>query len=118
MCTAASISSRPLATGRGIPIPCPPGAGSSSGRGREGLGAYGASHSLRPLDVEFMRALHQRVNIVPVLAKADTLTPTEVERMKNKVRSCPRLSPHLLLPLSCGSSNPPTGLCAEHSPCS
>ncbi|KAF1663501.1 SEPT4 protein, partial [Psilopogon haemacephalus] len=43
-------------------------------------------HGLRPLDVEFMRALHQRVNIVPVLAKADTLTPTEVERMKNKVR--------------------------------
>lgn len=43
-------------------------------------------HSLRPLDVEFMRALHQRVNIVPVLAKADTLTPAEVERMKNKVR--------------------------------
>lgn len=33
-----------------------------------------------------MRALHQRVNIVPVLAKADTLTPTEVERMKNKIR--------------------------------
>ncbi|PKK16764.1 hypothetical protein A306_00000293 [Columba livia] len=43
-------------------------------------------HGLRPLDVEFMRALHQRVNIVPVLAKADTLTPTEVERMKNKIR--------------------------------
>ncbi|NXS89927.1 SEPT4 protein, partial [Erpornis zantholeuca] len=41
---------------------------------------------LRPLDVEFMRALHQRVNIVPVLAKADTLTPAEVERMKNKIR--------------------------------
>lgn len=32
-----------------------------------------------------MKALHQRVNIVPVLAKADTLTPTEVGRMKNKV---------------------------------
>ncbi|XP_065709089.2 septin-4 isoform X1 [Patagioenas fasciata] len=43
-------------------------------------------HGLRPLDVEFMRALHQRVNIVPVLAKADTLTPSEVERMKNKIR--------------------------------
>ncbi|XP_010290177.1 PREDICTED: septin-4-like, partial [Phaethon lepturus] len=27
-----------------------------------------------------------RVNIVPVLAKADTLTPAEVERMKNKIR--------------------------------
>lgn len=33
-----------------------------------------------------MRALHQRVNIVPVLAKADTLTPSEVERKKSKVR--------------------------------
>ncbi|XP_063197552.1 septin-4 isoform X4 [Chroicocephalus ridibundus] len=43
-------------------------------------------HGLRPMDVEFMRALHQRVNIVPVLAKADALTPAEVERMKNKIR--------------------------------
>ncbi|XP_033028138.1 septin-5-like isoform X1 [Lacerta agilis] len=43
-------------------------------------------HGLRPLDVEFMKALHQRVNIVPVLAKADTLMPSEVERMKNKIR--------------------------------
>uniref|UniRef100_A0A8D1WCF0 Septin 4 n=2 Tax=Sus scrofa TaxID=9823 RepID=A0A8D1WCF0_PIG len=41
---------------------------------------------LRPLDVEFMKALHQRVNIVPILAKADTLTPPEVERKKRKVR--------------------------------
>ncbi|NWI61141.1 SEPT4 protein, partial [Calyptomena viridis] len=49
-------------------------------------GSLGSSHRLRPLDVEFMRALHQRVNIVPVLAKADTLTPAEVERMKNKIR--------------------------------
>ncbi|KAJ6655784.1 hypothetical protein lerEdw1_004837 [Lerista edwardsae] len=44
-------------------------------------------HGLRPLDIEFMKALHQRVNIVPVLAKADTLTPTEVGRMKNKIRT-------------------------------
>ncbi|KAI2584237.1 septin 4, partial [Homo sapiens] len=36
-------------------------------------------HGLRPLDVEFMKALHQRVNIVPILAKADTLTPPEVD---------------------------------------
>ncbi|KAI2647752.1 Septin-4 [Labeo rohita] len=35
-------------------------------------------HGLRPLDVEFMKALHEKVNIVPVLAKADTLTPTEI----------------------------------------
>ncbi|XP_048374932.1 septin-4-like isoform X1 [Sphaerodactylus townsendi] len=43
-------------------------------------------HGLRPLDVEFMKALHQRVNIVPVLAKADTLTTNEMERMKIKIR--------------------------------
>lgn len=55
-------------------------------RGSVGLGSPGSPRRLRPLDVEFMRALHQRVNIVPVLAKADTLTPAEVERMKNKVR--------------------------------
>ncbi|XP_069647625.1 septin-4 isoform X9 [Haliaeetus albicilla] len=60
-------------------------------------------HGLRPLDVEFMKALHQRVNIVPVLAKADTLTPAEVERMKNKVRGDPGgdrplWHPHLPVP--------------------
>ncbi|KAM6164284.1 septin-4 isoform 3-T3 [Rhynchocyon petersi] len=43
-------------------------------------------HGLRPLDVEFMKALHQRVNIVPILAKADTLTPPEVEYKKRKIR--------------------------------
>ncbi|XP_042605904.1 septin-4-like isoform X4 [Cyprinus carpio] len=43
-------------------------------------------HGLRPLDVEFMKALHEKVNIVPVLAKADTLTPTEVKRKKIKIR--------------------------------
>ncbi|XP_058301320.1 septin-4 [Hylobates moloch] len=43
-------------------------------------------HGLRPLDVEFMKALHQRVNIVPILAKADTLTPPEVDRKKRKIR--------------------------------
>ncbi|XP_069040625.1 septin-5-like isoform X4 [Lepisosteus oculatus] len=43
-------------------------------------------HGLRPLDVEFMRALHEKVNIVPVLAKADTLTPAEVRKKKMKIR--------------------------------
>ncbi|EDM05595.1 rCG34176, isoform CRA_b [Rattus norvegicus] len=33
-----------------------------------------------------MKALHQRVNIVPILAKADTLTPSEVDRKKCKIR--------------------------------
>ncbi|XP_012987615.2 septin 4a isoform X2 [Esox lucius] len=43
-------------------------------------------HGLRPLDVECMRALHEKVNIIPVLAKADSLTPTEVCRKKMKIR--------------------------------
>lgn len=42
------------------------------------------SLSLRPLDVEFMKALHEKVNIVPILAKADTLTPSEVKKKKFK----------------------------------
>lgn len=44
------------------------------------------SFSLRPLDVEFMKALHEKVNIVPILAKADTLTPNEVKKKKIKAR--------------------------------
>ncbi|TSP46825.1 Septin-4 [Bagarius yarrelli] len=40
--------------------------------------AVNNTECLRPLDVEFMKALHEKVNIVPVLAKADTLTPSEI----------------------------------------
>ncbi|KAJ8404231.1 hypothetical protein AAFF_G00340040 [Aldrovandia affinis] len=43
-------------------------------------------HSLRPLDVEFMRRLSKVVNIVPVIAKADTLTLEERDFFKKKVR--------------------------------
>ncbi|XP_050949004.1 septin 4a [Labeo rohita] len=43
-------------------------------------------HGLRPMDVEFMKMLHEKVNIVPVLAKADSLTPLEVRKMKMKIR--------------------------------
>ncbi|KAA0720334.1 Septin-4 [Triplophysa tibetana] len=42
-------------------------------------------HGLRPMDVEFMKALHEKVNIVPVLAKADSMTPVEVQKMKLKI---------------------------------
>ncbi|XP_044530473.1 septin-2 [Gracilinanus agilis] len=42
-------------------------------------------HGLKPLDVEFMRALHSKVNIVPVIAKADTLTLKERERLKLRI---------------------------------
>lgn len=32
-----------------------------------------------------MKALHNRVNIVPVIAKADTLTMKEIKRLKKKI---------------------------------
>lgn len=41
--------------------------------------------SLKPLDVQFMKELHNLVNIIPVIAKADTLTPSEVKKLKTKV---------------------------------
>ena len=43
---------------------------------------------LRPLDIAFMKAVHHKVNIVPVLAKADTLTKKEVLNQKKKVKGC------------------------------
>lgn len=39
--------------------------------------------------MEFMRALHEKVNIVPVLGKADCLTPLEMSLKKKKVRLSP-----------------------------
>lgn len=42
-------------------------------------------HGLKPLDIEFMKQLHDKVNIVPVIGKADTLTPAELNSMKRRV---------------------------------
>ncbi|XP_029651451.1 septin-2 isoform X2 [Octopus sinensis] len=44
-----------------------------------------SSHGLKPLDISFMKAVHHKVNIVPVLAKADTLTKKEVLNLKRKI---------------------------------
>lgn len=41
--------------------------------------------SLKPLDIEFMKQLHHLVNIIPVIAKADTLTSSELKSLKLKV---------------------------------
>lgn len=41
---------------------------------------------LRPLDIEFMKRLSKVVNIVPVIAKADTLTLEERDYFKQRVR--------------------------------
>ncbi|KDR06354.1 septin-2 isoform X1 [Zootermopsis nevadensis] len=42
-------------------------------------------HGLRQIDLEFMRRMHRKVNIVPVVAKADTLTSAEIKRLKNRI---------------------------------
>lgn len=42
-------------------------------------------HSLKPLDVEVMRRLHTKVNLIPVIAKADTLTDDEIMAFKQRV---------------------------------
>lgn len=42
-------------------------------------------HSLRQVDIEVMKRLHRKVNIVVVIAKADTLTSTEVKRLKERI---------------------------------
>ena len=40
---------------------------------------------MKPLDIEFMRRLHTKVNLIPVIAKADTLTDDEVAEFKARV---------------------------------
>lgn len=44
------------------------------------------SVSLRPIDIEFMSRLHTRVNLIPVIAKADTMTDEEIADFKTRVR--------------------------------
>ncbi|XP_062402378.1 septin-4-like [Sardina pilchardus] len=43
-------------------------------------------HGLRPIDVEFMKDLQGKVNIVPVIAKADCLTQAELLHKKETIR--------------------------------
>ena len=44
-------------------------------------------HSLKPLDIEVMRRLHTKVNLIPVIAKSDTLTDEEIMAFKARVSS-------------------------------
>lgn len=43
-------------------------------------------HALKPLDIEVMRRLHTKVNLIPVIAKADTMTDEEIIAFKARVR--------------------------------
>ncbi|CAG8808608.1 7430_t:CDS:2, partial [Gigaspora rosea] len=41
-------------------------------------------HSLREIDIELMKRLSPRVNVIPVVGKADTCTPTELAEFKKR----------------------------------
>ncbi|KAI5285009.1 Cell division control protein 12 [Ascosphaera acerosa] len=42
-------------------------------------------HTLKPLDIEIMKRLCTRVNLIPVIAKADTISPADLLRFKQRV---------------------------------
>jgi len=46
---------------------------------------FPSGHSLRAIDIEFMKNLHDKVNIIPIIAKADTLTTEECQQFKKNV---------------------------------
>ncbi|KAJ1744123.1 Septin spn4 [Coemansia sp. RSA 989] len=42
-------------------------------------------HTLKPLDVRAMKAIGARVNLIPVIAKADTLSPAALRQFKKRI---------------------------------
>lgn len=42
-------------------------------------------HSLRSLDIALMKEVHQKVNLIPVIAKSDTLTDEEIYEFKQRI---------------------------------
>ena len=42
-------------------------------------------HSLRALDIALMKLIHEKVNLIPVIAKADTLTDEEINEFKQRI---------------------------------
>lgn len=44
-----------------------------------------SGHGLKPLDLEFMRRLHDKVNVIPIIAKADTMIPEEIAYFKKQI---------------------------------
>ncbi|KAJ3374362.1 hypothetical protein GGF31_007882 [Allomyces arbusculus] len=45
-----------------------------------------SGQTLRPLDIETMQKLGSRVNLIPVIAKADTITPKDLAAFKRRIR--------------------------------
>ncbi|CEF65632.1 Septin-2 [Strongyloides ratti] len=44
-----------------------------------------SGHSLSEIDIKFMKKLHDKVNIIPVIAKSDTLTTSELSLFKSTI---------------------------------
>jgi hypothetical protein len=44
-----------------------------------------SGHALREMDIELMRRLSPRVNVIPIIGKADTLTPGELRGFKKRI---------------------------------
>jgi septin family protein len=53
-------------------------------------------HTLKPLDIEVMKRLCTRVNLIPVVAKADTLSPRDLARFKQRASDMTRHSIRIL----------------------
>lgn len=47
------------------------------------ISPYG--HGLKPLDIEVMKQLSDKVSIVPIIAKADCLSQGEIKKLKAKI---------------------------------
>lgn len=46
-----------------------------------------SGHSLSEIDIKFMKKLHDKVNIIPIIAKSDTLTTSELAFFKSTILS-------------------------------
>merc|ERR1712013_501262 len=69
-------------------------------------------HGLKELDIEFMKMLSEKVNIVPVIAKADAFLAEELGLFKqNILRQLLGQTPLLLIRMGrkCGEGNIPGG---------
>ena len=58
---------------------------------------------LKAIDIETMSALQEKVNIIPLIAKADTLTQPELKALKAKV--CTPLFPLIIVIISTDASS-------------
>jgi cell division control protein 12 len=45
-------------------------------------------YRLKQLDIDAMTRLGKRCNLIPVIAKADTLTPDALKSFKERIRDC------------------------------